>query len=124
MYLQRIVATILFVLGTLMFAGQTGKIAGKVTDSQNGGALVGCNVSVVGTPYGAVADANGEYFIINLSPGKYDVEFSMIGYAGYTAEDVVSILTLLRRWMLVLQQKPCKWKVFPSLLKHQRSRIH
>ena len=88
MYLQRIVATILFVLGTLMFAGQTGKIAGKVTDSQNGGALVECNVSVVGTPYGAVADANGEYFIINLSPGKYDVEFSMIGFAGYTAEDV------------------------------------
>ena len=72
----------------MLFAGQTGKVAGTITDSQSGEGLAGCNVLVKGTPYGASSDANGEYYIINLAPGSYDLEFSMIGYAGYTAEGV------------------------------------
>ncbi|GIT74469.1 MAG: hypothetical protein Ct9H300mP29_4630 [Candidatus Neomarinimicrobiota bacterium] len=50
--------------------------------------LFGCNVLISGTSFGAATDANGEYFIINLDPGSYDVEFSMIGYASYTSEGV------------------------------------
>ncbi|HIN27000.1 MAG TPA: TonB-dependent receptor [Candidatus Marinimicrobia bacterium] len=80
--------TILCVLAGTLFAGQTGKIAGRVIDSQSGEALAGCNVLVQGTSMGAATDANGEYFIINLSPGPYDLAFSMIGYASYTAEGV------------------------------------
>jgi len=72
----------------LLTAGQTGKIAGRVTDSGSGEPLVGCNVLISGTSSGAATDANGEYFIINLSPGSYDLAFSMIGYASYTAEGV------------------------------------
>ena len=72
----------------LLMAGQTGKIAGRVTDSGSGDPLVGCNVMISGTSSGAATDANGEYFIINLVPGSYDVEFSMIGYAAYTASGV------------------------------------
>ena len=72
----------------LLTAGQTGKIAGRVTDSGSGDPLVGCNVMISGTSSGAATDANGEYFIINLVPGSYDVEFSMIGYAAYTASGV------------------------------------
>jgi len=72
----------------LLTAGQTGKIAGRVTDSGSGEPLIGCNVLVFGTSSGAATDANGEYFIINLAPGSYDVEFSMIGYASYTSEGV------------------------------------
>jgi hypothetical protein len=80
--------TILCVLAGMLFAGQTGKISGRVTDSQSGEALAGCNVLVQGTSMGAATDANGEYFIINLSPGSYYLAFSMIGYASYTAEFV------------------------------------
>ena len=80
--------TILCVLAGMLFAGQTGKIAGRVTDSQTGEALAGCNVLVQGTSMGAATDANGEYFIINLSPGSYDLTFSMIGYASYSAAGV------------------------------------
>jgi len=72
----------------LLTAGQTGKIAGRVTDSGSGEPLVGCNVLISGTSSGAATDANGEYFIINLTPGSYDVEFSMIGYAAYSASGV------------------------------------
>ena len=79
---------LLCVLAGMLFAGQTGKISGRVTDSQSGEALAGCNVLVQGTSMGAATDANGEYFIINLSPGSYYLAFSMIGYASYTAEFV------------------------------------
>ena len=61
MHLKRITLAMLLMFGSISFAGQTGKIAGKVTDSQTSDALVGCNVLVKGTPYGASTDANGEY---------------------------------------------------------------
>ena len=84
--LQCVIAITLSVV--LLTAGQTGKIAGRVTDSGSGEPLVGCNVLISGTSSGAATDANGEYFIINLTPGSYVVEFSMIGYASYTSEGV------------------------------------
>ena len=74
---------------TIAFAGQTGKIAGRVTDSQTGEVLIGCNVIVQGTSSGASTDENGEYFVINLPPGSYDLRFSMMGYAEFTATGVV-----------------------------------
>ncbi|MBH30367.1 MAG: hypothetical protein CMG71_00055 [Candidatus Marinimicrobia bacterium] len=73
---------------TFVFAGETGKIAGRVTDGSSGDALVGTNVIIEGTSYGAATDVNGEYFVINLPPGVYNVTFSMIGYAEYTATGV------------------------------------
>lgn len=83
-------SALVIALSTVMLtAGQTGKIAGRVTDSSTGDPLIGCNVLVAGTNFGAATDENGEYFVINLGPGSYDVEFSMIGYASYTAEGVV-----------------------------------
>jgi len=84
--LQYVIAITLSMV--LLTAGQTGKIAGRVTDSGSGEPLVGCNVLISGTSSGAATDANGEYFIINLTPGSYDVEFSMIGYASYSSEGV------------------------------------
>ena len=84
--LQYVIAITLSVV--LLTAGQTGKIAGRVTDSGSGEPLVGCNVLISGRSSGAATDANGEYFIINLTPGSYVVEFSMIGYASYTSEGV------------------------------------
>ena len=72
----------------ILFSGQTGKVSGIVTDSQTGEGLAGCNVLVKGTSKGAATDVNGEYFIINLSPGSYTLEFSMIGYAAHTAQGV------------------------------------
>ncbi len=72
---------VLLIAASQLFAATTGKIAGKVIDEQSGEPLPGANVIVVGTNYGAAADADGEYFILNLPPGRYDVEARMIGYA-------------------------------------------
>jgi outer membrane receptor for ferrienterochelin and colicin len=74
-------------------AGETGKIAGRVTDAANGQPLIGANVMIIerwendraiplssSGMQGAVTDPNGEYFIINVKPGIYSVKFVYIGY--------------------------------------------
>ncbi len=66
---------------TSTVAGTTGKIAGKIIDAKTKEALIGANVVVVGTSMGAASDINGDYFIINLPPGTYQVKASEIGYA-------------------------------------------
>ncbi len=62
-----------------LIAGTTGKLAGNITD-ENGQPLAGVNVVLKGTGMGTSSDAEGYYFIINIPPGLYDVEFSFIGY--------------------------------------------
>ncbi len=68
---------------------QSGKISGKVVDAQSRQALPGVNVVVEGTTYGAASDADGDYFIINLPPGVYELQASIVGYATLTKTEVV-----------------------------------
>jgi outer membrane receptor protein involved in Fe transport len=79
---------IIFIFTSLLFAGTTGKIKGKVIDAESSMPLPGVNIIVVGTTFGASTDENGNYTILNLSPGFYTLKFSMIGYAAYTIKDV------------------------------------
>jgi len=77
-----------WIAGTMAVAGTTGKIAGKIVDAQSHEALIGVNVLVVGTVSGGVSDVDGNYFIINLPPGKYQLKASAIGYRPETVTDV------------------------------------
>ncbi|MBN1782305.1 TonB-dependent receptor [bacterium] len=70
------------------FAGTTGKIAGQVTAQENGDPLPGANIQVVGTPLGAAADMDGNFTILRVPPGAYDLQFSVIGYAKQIVTDV------------------------------------
>ena len=65
----------------------TGKISGKITDS-DGQPLPGANVLVQGTSFGAAADEEGDYFILNLAPGQYNVVVQVMGYKTTTVEGV------------------------------------
>ncbi len=82
-------------VGTYIFAQSTGRIAGKVIDQQTGAALVGANVLIVGTTYGAATDVNGEYIIPQIPAGVYSVRASYLGYQNVIVKDihVVSGLT-------------------------------
>jgi len=71
----------LLLIQNLLFAGVTGKISGVVTDKQTGEPLPGANVIVEGTQRGAAADINGNYLIIHIPPGTYNLRVQMIGYA-------------------------------------------
>lgn len=63
-----------------LFAGTTGKIAGTVRDASTGEPLIGANLVLQGTVLGASTDADGYFFILNVPPGEYSLEVSMIGY--------------------------------------------
>lgn len=78
----------LFVLGSFVCAGTTGKIAGKVVEKETGEPLPGANVIIKGTYMGAAADVDGHYTILNIPPGSYSVEVIMVGYAKIEVTDV------------------------------------
>ena len=69
------------------FAGTTGKIAGKVTDSKTGEALPFVNIIIEGTNLGAATDIDGNYVILNIPPGKYNVKAQYIGYQSVLVEN-------------------------------------
>jgi outer membrane receptor protein involved in Fe transport len=73
--------TILFLTAvTSVFAQNTGKITGKITDAKSGDPLPGVNIVLKGTYYGAATDLKGEFEINNVVPGTYEVAISSIGY--------------------------------------------
>jgi outer membrane receptor protein involved in Fe transport len=72
---------------TTAFA-QTGKIAGKVVDARTGEALVGANVTIDGTQYGAASDVEGFFTILSVPPGTYRIRASIVGYTPSTQTDV------------------------------------
>jgi len=71
-----------------IFAGNTGKIAGKVTDAQSGEPLIGINVIIQGTTHGAATATDGSYIINNIEPGTYSLVFSGVGYQKKTITNV------------------------------------
>ncbi len=78
----------------LVFAGTTGKIAGKVVDKSTGAPLPGANIIIVGTTMGAASNADGYYFIINIPVGTYTVKATMMGYHDIETQNVQSIQDL------------------------------
>ena len=81
-------ALLIAALSAMVFAGETGKVTGTVTDSENGNTLPGVNVILEGTSLGAASEPNGDFYILNVPPGLYNVKFSFIGYAEVTIENV------------------------------------
>ncbi len=79
---------VLLIAVQFVYAGTTGKIAGRITDKQTGEGLPAVNVVVQGTSWGAATDPDGYYRIINLPPGTYDLIISMIGYSQLKVEGV------------------------------------
>ncbi|HOP31953.1 MAG TPA: TonB-dependent receptor [Candidatus Hydrothermia bacterium] len=72
-----------------LYAGTTGKIAGRVFDQETGDPLPGANVVIVGTKIGTATDLDGYYYLINIQPGVYTLRASMIGYNPQEVTDVV-----------------------------------
>jgi hypothetical protein len=77
----------LTMLFSLAYAQTSGKIMGTVTD-EDGNPLPGANVIVEGTEYGAAANQEGYYVILNVPPGEYSVSASYVGYATVTQSGI------------------------------------
>ena len=78
----------LLLMSTVM-AQTTGKISGVVKDAETGDPLPGATVMLEDTRFGAAADMEGRFFILNLSPGFYNVRIDMIGYTSARLENVI-----------------------------------
>lgn len=71
---------ILFILPLFLVAGTVGKVSGRVIDAETGEPLVGVDVIIHELRMGGASDRDGYYFVLNVPPGEYDIEASMIGY--------------------------------------------
>ena len=80
---------LLFSFTGKVYSGTTGKIAGIVKDAATGETIPGCNIIIDGTTIGAATDVNGQYFIINVPPGKYTLKASMVGYRSFLIDNVL-----------------------------------
>lgn len=79
----RLLCTPLLVLSCFTshtFAGTTGKIVGKVTETGKKEQLVGVNILIDGTKLGAATNVDGQYVIINVPPGIFSLTASSLGY--------------------------------------------
>ncbi len=61
-------------------AAAQGTLRGHVTDAELGDPLIGVNIRVVGTAFGAATDLDGFYEIANLRSGEYTLQVSYIGF--------------------------------------------
>ncbi len=100
-YIKHII--ILFaMISSLTYGGTTGKIAGRVTD-KNGEPLIGCNIILMGTSLGAATNLSGEYFIVNVPPGNYNLKAIMIGYTAVQMKDLQVIVDLTANANFILE---------------------
>jgi outer membrane receptor protein involved in Fe transport len=83
-----ILFSLLLLSQSQLYAAGTGKIVGKVTDTQTGEELIGINVLVEGTTTGAATGVDGTYIINNIEPGVYSLVFSGVGYQKKIVTDV------------------------------------
>ncbi len=81
---------VLFLIASvpLLYAGTTGKLAGKVTDADTNEPLPGVNVVLAGTNLGCVTSPDGHYYVINVPPGNYQVVFTLMGYTKKRVDNV------------------------------------
>ena len=88
-----IFALLIFVCSTLC-AADPGKdksgsaITGRIIDAQTGEPLIGATIMLENKFGGTKSNLDGEYLIKGLSPGKYTLQVSNIGYVRLLTEDI------------------------------------
>ncbi len=83
-----IIATLLCLVADSALAGNTGSLKGKVVSSETGEPVVNANIIEVDKSWGTATDINGDFFILNIPPGGYDVEISCLGFNTVTFTQV------------------------------------
>jgi hypothetical protein len=86
---------LLILCSTVVYC-QFGKITGKVTEKETMEPLIGANVVIEGTSFGSATDVNGDYVILNVPAGTYEVKVSYIGFQGAVISNVRVLSGLTR----------------------------
>lgn len=85
--MKKVLVVLLLLGGLLHVYGQQVTVSGLVKDAQTGEPLIGANV-VYGPTKGTVTDYEGN-FSLKLSPGRYELQVSYVGYEPKTREITV-----------------------------------
>lgn len=92
--LRSAVSLLLLLLSVATALGQSGTLAGRVTDATTGAPLASATVRVVGIESsrqaGAITDAAGRYSIRGLAAGRYRVSVTFLSYSPFEAEIAVA----------------------------------
>ena len=88
---NRILIFITLFAHTFSYAGTDGTIRGKVTDEETI-ELPGATVYIPELGIGAAADLQGNFIILNIPVGKYDVVVQMVGYQKKTYKEIQVVM--------------------------------
>ena len=95
---------------SILFAGTDGTIRGQVMDVY-GEPLPGVQILIEDLSQGAVTDLDGNYIILNVQVGTYDIKTSMIGYATIVTKDVNVTMDQTRWLNLTMQEEAIEGEV-------------
>ena len=87
----KIIFLIFINIFSFTFAGTDGTIRGRVTDEESM-ELPGATIYLPELGIGAAADPGGNFIIINIPVGKYDVVVQMVGYQKKTYKEVQVVM--------------------------------
>ena len=82
------VAMLSFTLCAPAFSQQFGGIRGQVVDSDFGQPIAKAQVTIMGSPFGAVTDDQGNFTISGIPPGVYTVQTRAPSYIPKTVPDI------------------------------------
>lgn len=99
----------------ISFAQVKHSISGEVRDARSGEELIGASVYIPGLKVGVSTNAYG-YYSINLPEGKYEVEFSYVGYEKTTKE-----IELSKNIRLVIELKEAQTKLKEVLVSSDKA---
>jgi hypothetical protein len=102
MRLRVIFSVVIATLFASQVAAQHGEIAGKVTD-ENGEGIPAANITLVdldGAPTGTATntDMDGNFSIRPLSPGKYNLQVSYMGYTPSRQQGII-VMADMPTWL-------------------------
>ncbi|NQT25521.1 TonB-dependent receptor [candidate division KSB1 bacterium] len=87
----------LFIMTATGWAQTAGRVSGTIVDQETGEPLMGANVLVVETSWGAATDENGEYMILNVPVGMYNLKVTYMGYGPVEIQQVKISIGLTTR---------------------------
>jgi outer membrane cobalamin receptor len=83
--LKHYLLVLILIVSVGVSAQETGRISGKISDSESGQSLPGAQVYIAQTYTGAVADMDGNY-VLDLPAGVFKVTVSYVGYSTKVVE--------------------------------------
>ena len=92
-----IILALAIAIPLVIFAGDTGKIRGKVVDKATGKPIFGASVQIEGTKMGAITDPDGLFLIMRVTAGSHRLKISALGYQTVLIDSIMVAVDITTR---------------------------